>query len=166
MYPSLTMPPTSHMHVPLNYYCGVHIELILPDIQVQKTNKLQLVINMLLSFMCRNKYAPQMPNIYHICQLVHVQVSDNNISKYASYECPAVNNVTMNTDIHTFLLLAYAHEQICLPHCSYISHCTSTVGYIKIPHYIQVKKNEKLQLIVTILYQYIGQQQICPSNAT
>ena len=34
-----------------------------------------------------------------------------------------------------FTLLAYAPEQICLPHCTYRSHCTSPVVYIYTPHY-------------------------------
>ena len=32
-------------------------------------------------------------------------------------------------------LLAYAPTQIYLPHCTYNSHCTSTIVYIYIPHY-------------------------------
>ena len=33
-----------------------------------------------------------------------------------------------------FTLMVYAPEQICLPHCTYMYHCTATVVYIKTPH--------------------------------
>ena len=38
----------------------------------------------------------------HIFELLHVQMSDNYASKYASYKLSAVNNVTRGTGIHTF----------------------------------------------------------------
>ena len=38
----------------------------------------------------------------HMYQLLHVQISDNYVSKYTSYELNAINNVTRSTDIHIF----------------------------------------------------------------
>ena len=52
---------------------------------------------------------------------------------YISYELTAINNVTNSTGMHT--LLAYAPEQMCLQHCTYISHCTLTLVYLQTPHY-------------------------------
>ena len=49
---------------------------------------------------------------------------------YTSYELTAINNVTIHSGIHTFILLAYASEQIHLPHCICMSHHTATVIYI------------------------------------
>ena len=47
--------------------------------------------------MCNTKqYAPKMPCI---CQLVHVQLSENYVSTYASNELSVINNVTTNTGI-------------------------------------------------------------------
>ena len=38
-----------------------------------------------------------------------------------------------------FTLLAYAPEQICLPHCADMFHCTTSVVYIQISH-VSLKK--------------------------
>ena len=38
----------------------------------------------------------------HICQLLHVQISNNYVSTYTLYEINVFDNVTMNTGIHTF----------------------------------------------------------------
>ena len=46
-----------------------------------------------------------MPLKFHTCQLLHVQVSDNYVSIYASYELNASNNVTNNTAIHIFHII-------------------------------------------------------------
>ena len=63
-------------------------------------------------------------------------------------------------------LLEYATEQICLPHCTYMSHCISTVGSIYTIHYCtHPPKINKLQYLFIILLQNVCQQQICPSNA-
>ena len=43
-----------------------------------------------------------MPLNFNIYQLVHVQISDNYISRYSLYELPAINNVSTSTCIHTF----------------------------------------------------------------
>ena len=47
--------------------------------------------------------------------LVHIR---HYVSIYVSYEPTATNNVNMNSGIHTFTLLAYSPEQICVPHCT------------------------------------------------
>ena len=50
------------------------------------------------------KYVPEtnLPLKYHICQLVHLHISDNYVSICASYELNANNSVTTSTGIHTF----------------------------------------------------------------
>ena len=52
-----------------------------------------------------NKYAPQMSYLYHIYKLVCMQISDNYISKYASYELTTIDNMIRNTSIHTFHII-------------------------------------------------------------
>ena len=51
-----------------------------------------------------------------MCQFVHVHIWENYVSRYASYEPNTINNVTRNTGIHNFILLAYAPEQMCHLH--------------------------------------------------
>ena len=104
-----------------------------------------------------------MPHICHTCQLLHVQISDISVSIYTSYELTAINNVTKSTAIHNFILLAYATEQICLLHCTYMSHCTNTVSHVTA--HISLKDN-KLHHVIAMLLLYMCQQQICPSNVT
>ena len=43
-----------------------------------------------------------MPLKCHIFQLLFVQISDNNVRIYASYQLTAINNVTTSTGIYTF----------------------------------------------------------------
>ena len=49
---------------------------------------------------------------------------------YASYKLTAITKVTKITSIPNFTLKAYAPEQICLPHCTYMSNCISNVVHI------------------------------------
>ena len=66
-----------------------------------------------------------------------------------------------------FSLLPYAPEQICLPHCIYMSHCTSAVVYIQTPHYCShPSKINELKPKFTIVLQNVCQEELCPSNAT
>ena len=74
-----------------------------------------------------------------------------------AYEFNAINNVTRGTDVHS-TLLAYAHGQICLPHCIYLSHCSIIVLYIYNAHTSKIK----FQLLFTTLLTYICQQHISP----
>ena len=82
----------------------------------------------------------KMPHICHICQLGHVQISDNYVSMYATYEHHAINNVTTNTGIHPFTLFSYTPEHIYIPHWTYMSHYkkkTATYIYHAIAIYVQ-----------------------------
>ena len=65
------------------------------------------------------------------------------------------------------ILLAYVPEQICLKHHLYVCHCTTTVIYISL-HITNIhkSKNNKLQLLITIILPYMWSQHIFPSNAT
>ena len=88
-----------------------------------------------------------MPLKCHIYQLLHVQISDNNISKCASHELTALNNVMRNTGIHTYHTIGTCPEQICLPHHTYMPHCTTTAVYIIYPYItVHTRQNNKLQL--------------------
>ena len=54
----------------------------------------------------RKKYAPQIPHIFYICQLLfHMQISDNYVSIYTPYQLTAINDVTMTTDIYIFHII-------------------------------------------------------------
>ena len=47
----------------------------------------------------------------------------------------AINNVTRSTTIHVSHYSHMSPKKISLTHCTYMSHCTSTVVYILTPHY-------------------------------
>ena len=127
------MPATSHMYVLLHYYCSLHVDLILLHIKSNNNNinnKIQLLFAKLSSYSCqKKKYAPQMPYICHIYQLLNVHIYDNYVSIYASYELSAINNMTWSTGLN-FTLPPCAPEHICLQHLTYMSHCSFTVVYI------------------------------------
>ena len=58
----------------------------------------------------RNKYAPQLTNICHIYQLLCMQMGDNNVSIYASYEITAIKASTKLLLYIHFTLLVYAPQ--------------------------------------------------------
>ena len=72
----------------------------------------------------------------------------NYVNISTSYELNTMNNVTMTTGMHTFHITAYAPEQICLSHCTYMSHCTSTIVYTD-PTFLCTSIKNKLQYILT-----------------
>ena len=84
----------------------------------------------------------------------HVQISPcTDMGKlcqyiYASYELTTINNVTRNIDIN-FTLLAYAPDQICLPHCIYMSYHTTNVAYMSSQYHCicKFKRNFDLDLL-------------------
>ena len=53
------------------------------------------------------KYVPETNSTLkcHICQLVHVQISDIYVIIYTSYEFSATKSVTRSTTIHTFYII-------------------------------------------------------------
>ena len=107
-----------------------------------------------------------MPNICQIYQLLHVQISDNYINKFTSYELTEINYISKSTGMYNFTLLVYASEQICWTHCTYMSHCTSNVVGIQTLHSCKHPSQfNKLQHLFTILLQNMCQQQVFPSNA-
>ena len=81
----------------------------------------------------------------------HVPISsckhETPMSVYASYEPNEMKNVTRNIVIH-FTLLTYITGQICLPHHTCMTQCTTTVVYIKIPHYCTKKSKTTPHIIV------------------
>ena len=83
---------------------------------------------------------------------------------------------TMSTDhnqkcYHKHWYIYISHNQhmsleICLPHSTNISNCTSTIVYTWTPYYHTHLSKAISCNIFTILLQNMYQQQICPSNAT
>ena len=62
-----------------------------------------------------------------------------------------------------FIIMAHAPEKICLPHYALKFNCTSSVVYKKTSNYfIHSLKNNKLQLLFTMLLPYIYQQKYAP----
>ena len=121
---------TTMVYIQTQHYCTC---------KSKKIYKLHLLITMLLPYMCQKQiYRSQIPHACQICTLDPVQIWYNYVNIYASYEFNAINNVTRNTDIHTFILLVFAPEQIGLPYCIYTIHCTSTVVYIQTPHFFYI----------------------------
>ena len=53
------------------------------------------------------RYVPEtnMPFISPIFQLVHVQISDNYVSTYISYQITTIRSVTINTAMHIFHII-------------------------------------------------------------
>ena len=105
-----------------------------------------------------------MSNICHICKLVHVQIQGNCICTCLIWTCC---NQQWSTSIH-FTLLVYASKQTCLPHCIYISLCTSTVVNIYTLCFCTYTLKKQQQQILTSIHHASAmcQQWICPSNAT
>ena len=86
------------------------------------------------------KYVPEtnMPLQYQICQLVHVQTSDNYITIYTSHKINAFNNITTSTGIVTFHIIGI---------CPW-NKWTNNVVYMQTPSYCmeRLRKPNKLQL--------------------
>ena len=71
------------------------------------------------------QYVPEtnMPYQHHIGQLLHVQISNNYVSVYTSYELTASNIVTSSITIPTFHIIGiflnkYSWHITCLCHCT------------------------------------------------
>ena len=79
------IPPTSHTYVPLHHHCGLHIDAMLLYMQVQKMTICNRYSTHILPNIWQKTYAPQMPHIHHICKFIHVQISANYVSLYATY---------------------------------------------------------------------------------
>ena len=105
-------------------------------------------------------YVPitNMPTKCLICQLCHVQISDNFIWVYKLHMNSLQSTVWPGTLVYIhFILLESTPEQICLLHCTYMSHCTSTVVYIQTTHCCtHPSKVNILQCIFTV-YVYAPQ---------
>ena len=114
-----------------------------------------------------------MPHICHICQIVHMQIWNNYFRIYASDELSAIYNVVRKTVIILLSLLTHAHEEICLPHCIYMSPYMSSIAYTSTQHYCtyQLKKWTKKCNYNLYCFCHIcarkkyGLNAICPSNS-
>ena len=71
-----------------------------------------------------------MPFNCQMYQLLCVQMLDNYASIYALYELTKIKCITKSTGINTFNIRGTSPGQICLPYCTYIFCCISTIVYI------------------------------------
>ena len=95
------MPPTSHIYVTLHYSCGLHIKPTVLYTQVQEQLSTTVTSYIIA------KYVPEtnMPLTCHIWKLVNVQIPNNYVSIYTSYELNAINSVPRSTAKHTFHII-------------------------------------------------------------
>ena len=101
-----------------------------------------------------------MQHLCHICQLLHLAISDNCGSIYTSYEISVINNVTRSIGINTFHILPYAPKQIGLWHCTYMYHWTTTVAHKKTSH---TSKNKQTATSIYHVTAMCAPTVICPS---
>ena len=105
---------------------------------------------MLLPYMWQKQMFPSNTKKCHIWLSFHMQITNSYITIYTSHALITINSVTTNTAIHTFILLAYVPQQICLLHCMYMVYCTSTAVCIQTHTTLHISKNNKLQPFFTI----------------
>ena len=114
-----------------------------------------------------NKYAPQMPHIFQIHQLLCVQTWPHYVSIYTSYELTAINNETRSSGIHASRITGICHwTNMPAPMHIYVPLDFSCNLHTDPNYYTNPPHINKLQHIFTILLQNMCQQQICNSNAT
>ena len=119
-----------YWHIPLNKYaCPIpytcltallvkytyklHIYCIYKPIR----SKMQLLFTMVLQYM----WQQQMSLKYHICKIAHVQIGENYVSIYGSYDLSAITSVTWVTGLHIFhITVTCALKYAC--HVTYICH--------------------------------------------
>ena len=133
--PQTNMFDTLHIYFPLHYCCSQHIELTLLCTKVKKDKICDLIV-MLLPYLCQHQ-------IWYLnatnTKLVHVHIWDNCVHILTLFELPAVNSGTRSTAIDTVHIIGVCSEQICLPYCMPMSHCTASVIYIQMLHYCMYK---------------------------
>ena len=104
---------------PTHYYCGLHIDPATTTCTSTKNA---------LPYMCQRQICPSNSTHMPQCNWFMWRYYTP-MSVYASYELNAINNLTTNIGIHTFTVLVYTPEQICLQHCIYMFHNNSNVLY-------------------------------------
>ena len=69
--------------------------------------------------------------ICYICQLVHVQISDNYVWIYTSYGLTVINNVTMSNGVYMFHIIVICPSTnmpaILHIHVALLKHCTLSI---------------------------------------
>ena len=135
-----------------SYYANEQGASIFSQIYLNTTN-----CNIYFTHYCpicaRNKHDPQMPNICHICQLVHVHISDNQVSIYTSCELAAINCVTTSTGIHTSHIIGICPWTKYAYHIAYV-YPSAFACSLHRPH-ITAHVNKKQQ-ILTFIYHAIA----------
>ena len=147
-------------HISLHYCYSLYIDPTLLHIEVQKITNCNFNYHAIAIFVATTN----MPLKCHICQLVHVQMPDNYISIYTSYEPTAINNVARDTGIHTFHIIGICLVQICLQHDTYMPHCLQLWSTYRSHITAHKSYKRRLQLLITMLLLYMWHQQICHWN--
>ena len=105
--PWTNMPATLHIFVSMQFYCS-HMDPRLLNIDVQR-NKLELLITMLLPYMCQQQMCPQMPYICHMWKLFHMQRGNNFVSISLLYLESLQSTTWPQVLVYTyFILLTYS----------------------------------------------------------
>ena len=117
------------LHIHTNaFYCSLYID---PTLHISK-KKLLLLYTMLLSYMCQEQMYPL--NATYASYFMYTY--ETTMSVYIHHMNSLQPIMWPKALVYiNFTLLAYVPEQICLLHCTYMSHCISTVVYIETPHY-------------------------------
>ena len=105
--PWTNMTPTSHIYVPLHYYCGPHTN---PSSWIYKSKR-QLAAT--FNYQAISIYMSEI-NMALKCH-IYATYANNFMCRYnntMSVYHNATNSVTTSTGMHTFILLACALEQI------------------------------------------------------
>ena len=97
-----------------------------------------------------------MPHISHKCKLFHVHIGHIYASIYASYQPTTINNLSINSGIHTLYWHMPLDKDAC--HTVHMFQGTNTVVYIT--------AQNKLQLLFTCFCHTCANNKYAPLNAT
>ena len=138
-------------YVPLHYDYILHIDSTLLYIQLKKN--LQQVFS-----------ETDMPLKWHICQLLHVQIWDNYVSTYTSYDNSMQSIMRPGALVYIhFTLQTHVTEQICMPHYT----CPTTLLHklhIQTSHYWTYQSKINKMQHLPYYCKNVCKKQICPSE--
>ena len=116
--------------------------------------------------MCQQQICPQMPDICHICQLLHLQIWENYVSISTSYE---LNAMKCDHDhyMHTFHITgicSWTNKYAC-----HTAHVCPTAILLSSTYRNQISAHSiKIQYIAIYINpttENMSHEQLCPSNA-
>ena len=106
---------------------------------------------------------------FHIYKFVMCKYQASISTLCASYELTAINNVTKSTGTNSPHITIIYPEQVCLPHCTHMFHCTANVVCIQNPKYYIKTQKQEMQLLFPMPFPfiyhtlpYMCHQQTCP----